>query len=337
MQDSLVASEFESWYSIADGLYLGDRDAGHDYAFLRKFKITKVVNCSGHALENDWENLGIDYLTYDWVDLASQTILDEDDCVINEIFEFIEDAVQQGQGVLVQSFNGHSRSVCVMAAFLMRRHKWSVHETLEYIHFRCPAINPNVGFLRQLQEYEQRLQDVQEYRFALTDSAREVTGAPNVESHLRDGETLQNTLSNTMPTVFAPRPPRIVGRKLTIQISDSDPQVALYQVGSCIDVDEEKKESKAEGHAASKPRPSSRAESPSKSLLKRPTYANRSPNAKLRPQSDKVSLDRWGRTYKRRASRLYTSSKCFDFEMDALQNLDRNAGQALKSLVAVAA
>jgi protein-tyrosine phosphatase len=328
LEPSLAATEFESWWSVSDGIYLGDRDAGHDFAFLRKYKITKILNCCGHALDNDWENYGISYLTYQWADKASQTILDEEDTIADEAFTFIEDGMQRGEGVLVQSCFGHSRSVCVLSAFLMRRHDWSLHETLEYIHFRCPSINPNVGFLRQLQEYEQRLQDLKDY--GRSNEAREDRkAAADVELQLRDGETLQNTLTNCMNPIFSPRPPRLVSKQLRIQFTE-DADITVYKVGSLIDIDKERDEQRRKGSAGR-----------SKPLLKRSAgYAQRSPNSKLRPQSARpkdVGVDRFGRRYRRRAPRSYMTSKCFDFDLEDFQNLDRDAGHALNSLVAVAA
>lgn len=158
MIPSLQSVMFESFWVVADGLFVGNRDSSEDWTFFRENKVTRVINCCGKALDNYWEFQGIEYLTYTWLDTYSQTILDDDDVVADEIFDFIEEAIDNGGGVLVQSYRGQSRSCCVLAAYLMRKCRWGLRKTLDFLTFKCRALRPNPGFYHQLMAYEERLE-----------------------------------------------------------------------------------------------------------------------------------------------------------------------------------
>ncbi len=55
--------------------------------------------------------------------------------------------------VLVHCAEGISRSVSVVAAFLMAQYGWSPDDAVEYIKSKRIVANPNVGFVQQLHEY----------------------------------------------------------------------------------------------------------------------------------------------------------------------------------------
>lgn len=51
---------------VLDGLFIGDALSSFDVNFLVANKITRVVNCAGLDLDNQWRRLGIKYITFDW-------------------------------------------------------------------------------------------------------------------------------------------------------------------------------------------------------------------------------------------------------------------------------
>lgn len=101
-----------------------------------------------------WENIGIAYLTFNWVDQENQVLFDTNNKVTDQIFEFIDTAAQRCQSVLVHSVRGQSRSSCVLATYLMRKYNWSMIKTLEFLNSRRPDLEIRVTFIRQLGEYE---------------------------------------------------------------------------------------------------------------------------------------------------------------------------------------
>lgn len=226
-----------------DGLFIGDRDAAEELKFFMENKITRVINCSAQSLDDYWEPVGINYLNYGWSDNDFCTILDDRDAVINECYDFIEEALDQGEGVLVQSFRAQSRSCCVLAAYLMKKYKWDLQATLEYIYFRCPALNVNDGFLNQLETFEQRLEDARCHEADSDDSSW-------------DGNTLQNTLTNCQRPALSDvqigkKTPS--SRRQRILFSEHIAEVKPYNVGSVLEEASQDDSPKAEKSKVGKP------------------------------------------------------------------------------------
>jgi len=68
---------------------------------------------------------------------------------------FIRDALRSSPEarVLVHCAEGISRSVSVVAAFLMAQYGWSPDDAVAYVKSKRIVANPNVGFVQQLHEY----------------------------------------------------------------------------------------------------------------------------------------------------------------------------------------
>ena len=49
---------------IKDGLFIGDSFAAKDLEFVVANKVTKVINCAGTQVANEWKNMGVQYLTF---------------------------------------------------------------------------------------------------------------------------------------------------------------------------------------------------------------------------------------------------------------------------------
>lgn len=64
-------------------------------------KVTRVVNTAGTQLRNFWEPIGIIYLTLNWQDDEKQTLFDAQEKIPDEIFKFIEEAVEAHESVLI--------------------------------------------------------------------------------------------------------------------------------------------------------------------------------------------------------------------------------------------
>lgn len=75
----------------------------------------------------------------------------------NAIFDFIEEALQSTESVLVHSVRGQSRATCALAAYLMRKYHWSLLKSLEFLNSRRPDLEIRATFIHQLSAYEARL------------------------------------------------------------------------------------------------------------------------------------------------------------------------------------
>ncbi|CAD8108913.1 unnamed protein product [Paramecium sonneborni] len=134
---------------IIDGLYLGDQGAAHDLEFLVTNKITKIINCAAKHIPNHWESIGIQYLSYQWLESETQFQFDYTRC-----FTFINDALEAQEAVLVHSIRAINRSVFVVVLFLMRKFKWTLSKTLQYIHNLKNQFDIKPNVYQQLLNYE---------------------------------------------------------------------------------------------------------------------------------------------------------------------------------------
>ena len=127
-------------------------------------KVTHVINCAGRQIPNHWEPIAVRYLTYYWMDQEhqvscrlNQTILDVSDKVARETFNFIDNAISKGDSVLVHSVNGLNRAGTIITAFLMRKYRWSLQKTVQFMLSRRPDFCIRPAFMHQLNAYEARL------------------------------------------------------------------------------------------------------------------------------------------------------------------------------------
>ena len=120
-------------------------------------KVTRIVNTAGMQMNNIWEQAKVIYLTLNWQDDEKYTLFDAAEKIPDEIFRFIEEAVEQHQSVLIQSMKAQNRACFVVATYIMRKYRWGIMKTLEFLNSRRPDLEMRSSFLIQLQMYEQRL------------------------------------------------------------------------------------------------------------------------------------------------------------------------------------
>jgi len=235
LQPTLASRMFESYWSMMDGFFLGDRDSAEDIKLFSENKVTRVINCAANAIDNHFESMGVSYLNYSWSDDETQIILDDDDMVADEVYNFIEEAVDRCEGILVQSFRGQSRSCVVLAAYCMKKYKWNLHNTLQYLSFKCPVLNPGDSFLSQLEAYEIRLvlNEPTSYHNSISDDTESSGGS-------WDASVLSNTYTNCQ------RPPlsdmQIIktvassNKTHVVSFSEDSADIKPYEVSSPLDV-----------------------------------------------------------------------------------------------------
>jgi hypothetical protein len=69
---------------IKDGLFIGDEFAAQvwetddvqDLEFVFANKVSHIVNCAGRQVPNHWKPIGVQYLTYFWLDQDTQVGLE---------------------------------------------------------------------------------------------------------------------------------------------------------------------------------------------------------------------------------------------------------------------
>ena len=111
---------------LKDGLFLGDYESAQDLEFILANKITRIISCAGREFANTWERSGIKYLTYFWPENGHCVVFDESNVVLDEIYTFIEEAIDVGESVLVHSSDGVSRASFCAAVYFMLKYRWCV-------------------------------------------------------------------------------------------------------------------------------------------------------------------------------------------------------------------
>jgi len=86
-------------------------------------------------------------------DVSYENIIDEFDRLLPKIRE----QVDKGNGVLVHCMQGASRSVTIVAAYLIKYHSMGAKDALIFMKKKRSCVNPNKGYRVQLDEYEKRV------------------------------------------------------------------------------------------------------------------------------------------------------------------------------------
>ena len=121
---------------IKDGLFICDEVGAQDLEFIITNKVSRVVNTAGTQLNNHWDNIGVKYLTLNWQDDEKQVLFDEGEKIPDEIYNFINEGLEYYESILIKSEKAQNRACFVAAAFIMRKYRWSMLKTLEFINSR---------------------------------------------------------------------------------------------------------------------------------------------------------------------------------------------------------
>lgn len=185
-------SEYIGAVKIKDGLFIGDKETSQDLDFIVTSKVTHIINTSDQEVVNEWSSIGIIYLSFSWLDNEEQIIFDESNTNFDQCYSFIENTLESGESVLIHSVKGESRCACVLLAYLMKKYKWALTKSLEFLNSRKPDCKIKPNFLFQLVKVENWLARTQGIFFS-----------KNWEKSDEPGETLlRNTYINSRPGTF---------------------------------------------------------------------------------------------------------------------------------------
>jgi len=136
-------------------LYLTDLFTARDEAQLTSLGITHVVSVIEHAPTLP-QSQSLRTLHIPLSDNADQDILTH----LPVATSFIRNALADDPNsrVLVHCFMGISRSAAIVCAYLIATMRMTPDEALAAVRAKRGIVSPNIGFLRQLEEYAVRLQ-----------------------------------------------------------------------------------------------------------------------------------------------------------------------------------
>ena len=143
---------------IKEGFYIGDRISAISLDVIIQFKITHIINATGNQIINQWESIGVSYLTLNWTEVPNQILFDKEDEIANKIVEFVDNSyLGNGEGLLAHSFKGQDRACIVALIYLMKKYKWSLKKSIEYLKSKKQDVEIPIYFYMQLQNFESRL------------------------------------------------------------------------------------------------------------------------------------------------------------------------------------
>lgn len=152
-----METEIVNITKIKDGFFLGDEATAVNLDVIIQFKITHMINSAGPQIQNAWESIGIKYLTLNWEETPTQNLFDPKDEIANRIVGFIDDSARNGEGFLVHSVKGQNRACLVVLVYLIRKFRWSLKKSIEFLSSKKSDINIPNSFLSQINTYEARL------------------------------------------------------------------------------------------------------------------------------------------------------------------------------------
>jgi len=142
---------------IKDGFFLGDEATASNLDVIVQFKITHMINAAGGQIINAWETIGIKYLTLNWSEHSNQNLFDPRDEIANRIVYFIDDSNNNGEGLLVHSLRGQNRACLVILIYLIKKFRWTLSKSLEFLTNKKFDVQIPKYFLQQLSFFETRL------------------------------------------------------------------------------------------------------------------------------------------------------------------------------------
>ncbi|KAF2360806.1 Dual specificity phosphatase catalytic domain [Trinorchestia longiramus] len=169
-------------------IFLGDCDAAMNKQYLLRNGVTHVLNAAANLKmgpapvktgEEFYKDTPLIYKGLDLIDLPFANAAKHFEAAA----EFIDGALNSGGTVLVHCRQGRSRSVCVLAAFLMTRRGYTAARALRQLK-QCRDVRPNNGFLSQLAAL-----DLQLFRERLERIRMEPSSSSSSSSSESDSET----------------------------------------------------------------------------------------------------------------------------------------------------
>ena len=174
---------------ITPFIYLGDGNDAQNASFLKTNDIRLIVNCA-QEIPNFYDKY-IRYIHLDWDDHPEQkifpTVTEVTDDILNEVFN--------KRKVFVHCAAGISRSATVVIYTIMRQHKWDYNKSALFVRNFRKIINPNPGFVKQLQDAEYNIFGIRDDRVHEEPVVPVSTGIMQMSHSVQDMRTEGKTFS----------------------------------------------------------------------------------------------------------------------------------------------
>lgn len=128
---------------VINNIYLGSQDCC-ELSILKKYNIKHVLSV---GVDSFFKYDDVNYKFIDCFDLPEVNIVE----ILNNCLEFIKNAVNKFQNILIHCNAGVSRSSAIVIGYLMVENNLDYNVAYDLIKQVRPCIKPNIGFEKQLQ------------------------------------------------------------------------------------------------------------------------------------------------------------------------------------------
>jgi len=135
------------------GIYLGDFVAAKNVEYLKQNKISCVLTVADVKSFTLPKSIVPNHLIIPADDHQSFKLSK----YFTTCFKFIHENRSKGKNVLVHCMAGISRSSTIIIGYLMTNENMSLEIAYKFVRQKRRAAFPNFGFMKQLQDYEEKL------------------------------------------------------------------------------------------------------------------------------------------------------------------------------------
>jgi len=154
---------------------------------LKDLGITSIVNAT----------LELPTVAYQKQETIQIAVEDRVSAKLTPYLDLIADKIQQvhlgGGKILIYCRAGQSRSATLCIAYFMKYHDMSYDQAFQFVRGRRPIIHPNIGFIRQLKEYEVKLK-----------TKPVPVPVPTIISYANDSVVEEYTIEHTVDIAIGP-------------------------------------------------------------------------------------------------------------------------------------
>lgn len=136
---------------IIPNVYVGDANTAFQLGTLKELGITHIITAvlgMDAAYPSDFN-----YLKIDAIDIDNENLLEQ----FEKSNNFIQHAIENGGKIYIHCVCGVSRSVTLMAAYLIYKEMKTPQAAIQQIREKRECANPNDGFIKQLEKYYGKL------------------------------------------------------------------------------------------------------------------------------------------------------------------------------------
>lgn len=165
----------EAMSLVAPSLFVGNEDAAADEKALAAAGVTHILNCTNRpnalaargaatsepAATSSRLSSRLTFFELGLLDNSSDLPRMQE--AMHKGSDFIANALDRGGSVLVHCRAGISRSATLAIAHLVRSSRQPVDQILESMRARRPAIDPNLGYMLSLYEWEKQVLSMPEH------------------------------------------------------------------------------------------------------------------------------------------------------------------------------